>query len=227
VAYTRRQALPRHPCREVVCEGCVDNVLLLWNNVLVDQTELRHELHTLGLSQVDFARLIGVTPRAVTLWLAGQRAVPPPVSAYLRLLTAAPASMRQAEFQLLKESGNSMRDGMYCVVYSSQDSGPMLAGLGFVIFDGGKIYGGDPGGCQYNGAYAFDGQTGIADVHLKLTFSPNGVSVFGVSLPYEWSVDASCTFDPTSVDGLTRITTSLGQTVDVKFQFMRALPDAA
>ncbi len=120
-----------------------------------------------------------------------------------------------------------MRDGMYSVLYSSQDSGPTLAGYGFVIFDGGKVYGADPGGAQYNGEYTFDDQTGLADVHLKLTFAPNHVAVFGVSLPYEWSVDASCAIDPNSVDGLTRITTSLGQTVDVTFRFMRALPDAA
>jgi len=193
----------------------------------MDETELRYALHDLGLSQVDFARLLGVTPRAVTLWLGAQRAVPPPVSAYLRLLRAAPASLRQAEFQLLKESGKSMRDGMYCVVYSSQTPGQTLAGYGFVIFDGGKIYGGDPGGCQYNGDYTFKDELGVADVRVKLTFAPNSVAVFGVSSPYEWSVDASGTIDPTSVDGFTRLTTPQGQTVDVKFQFMRALPDAA
>lgn len=63
----------------------------------------------LGLSQVDFARLIEVTPRAVSLWMVGERAVPGPVKAYARLLLTAPLSARQIELARLIEGGSGMQ----------------------------------------------------------------------------------------------------------------------
>lgn len=48
--------------------------------------ELREQLARHGLRQRDLADLLGVTPRAVSLWCCGQRAVPGPVVAWFALL---------------------------------------------------------------------------------------------------------------------------------------------
>lgn len=46
--------------------------------------ELRDRLDCLKLTQVEFARLLGVTPRAVNMWVTGKRKVPSTATAYLR-----------------------------------------------------------------------------------------------------------------------------------------------
>jgi hypothetical protein len=120
-----------------------------------------------------------------------------------------------------------MRDGMYAVEYYSSDTGQLMAGYGFAIFDAGKVYGGDPFGGSYNGECIYNPATGLASVKIKLTFPPDGMAVFGVSLPYEWSVDATTAFDPLANPGAAVLTTVNGQTVNVRFRFIRALPDAA
>jgi transcriptional regulator with XRE-family HTH domain len=188
---------------------------------------LRTSLSRLGLSQVQLARLLGVTTRAISLWLGEQRAVPPPVDAYLRLLAAVPEAIRLAELQRFNESEITMRDGMYAVEYYSNDTGQTMAGYGFVAFDVGKVYGGDAFGGTYNGECIYNPATGLAEVKIKLTFPPGGMAVFGVSLPYEWSVEATTRFDPLANPGAAVLTTANGQTVNVAFRFIRALPDAA
>jgi transcriptional regulator with XRE-family HTH domain len=192
----------------------------------MNDTELRAALAGLHLSQADFARLLGVTPRAVAMWISGERAVPPPAAAYLRFFAAAPVSVRQTELQRLKEGGMTMRDGIYLVFYHSTDTGQRLDGFGVVMFDNGKVYGGDPIGGEYTGHYTFDDASGRAHVRVTLSFPPNAPAVFGPSLPVQWSVEASCDLNPLA-DGLTRLTTTHGATVDVHFQFVRAMPEAA
>lgn len=59
--------------------------------------ELSEALVGIGLSQVQFARLLTVTPRAVQLWISDQRHVPGPVGAYLRLFRTLPPERRQEE----------------------------------------------------------------------------------------------------------------------------------
>ncbi|HEY1728116.1 MAG TPA: hypothetical protein VGG22_07075 [Candidatus Baltobacteraceae bacterium] len=190
-------------------------------------SDLRASLHKLGFSQADFARLLGVTSRAVSMWLGEQRAVPPPVEAYLRLFTAAPEATRLAEVQRLSESELTMRDGMYAVEYYSNDTGQTLVGYGFVIFDAGKVYGGDPFGGTYNGEYTFDPATELVNVRIKLTFPPGAQAVFGAGPPYEWSVEATTSFLPQTTVGNALLVTTLGQTVNVSFRFIRPMPEAA
>ena len=48
--------------------------------------ELRSALYTLGLNQSEFARLIGVEPRQVRRWVAGDTVIiPGPVTVLVRL----------------------------------------------------------------------------------------------------------------------------------------------
>jgi hypothetical protein len=111
--------------------------------------ELKAIIGKLGLSQTDFARLIGVTPRAVTLWMVGDRAIPGPVEAYGRLLSSVPLSARQFELARLTQGTTGMRDGMYGIEYSSVAG----AGLGVLIMHGGRVFGADPIGGKYDGDY--------------------------------------------------------------------------
>lgn len=56
-------------------------------------------LDKLSLSSPNFSKLVGVTPRAVSLWLSGQREVPGPVHAYVRLLLSLPPHLRRREIE--------------------------------------------------------------------------------------------------------------------------------
>ena len=57
-------------------------------------TEMLNRLH---LSQVQLARQIKATPRAVNYWAAGSRKIPGSVEAYLRVLDQSPKSLRDLE----------------------------------------------------------------------------------------------------------------------------------
>jgi transcriptional regulator with XRE-family HTH domain len=185
-------------------------------------TELKTILGALDLNQIDFARLIGVTPRAVSLWMTGDRSVSGPAVAYARLLNSLPASLRQVELARLKERKTAMRDGLYALEFKSVDG----AGTGILILENGRAYGADPWGCKYDGDFTADEATGVADLRLKLTFAPNAPAVFGVSHPYEWSIDVTAKLDTRRDTGRLRVNTPIGEPIDVKYQFMRALPDA-
>jgi DNA-binding transcriptional regulator YiaG len=64
----------------------------------MNAAELRSILSALGLSQVDLARLILISTRAVNLWATGERVVPGPVAAYLRLILSLPPRSASKRF---------------------------------------------------------------------------------------------------------------------------------
>lgn len=49
------------------------------------KSELRDALSDLGLNQSEFARMIGIDPRQVRRWVAGDTAVPGPVVVLVKL----------------------------------------------------------------------------------------------------------------------------------------------
>ena len=187
--------------------------------------KLREFLTHLGLSQADFARLIGATPRAVALWLAGDRGIPGSVEAYARLLSQSTPSAIQQELLRLKASKKSMRDGMYLVTYQTMNVADNNAGFAFLTLDAGKVFGADPVGGKYDGEYLFDEQTGDAELRLKVTFPPNVPAVFGVCNPYEWSIQVALTIHSDLESGATVVQTFVGGPIQVQYKFMRALPE--
>jgi hypothetical protein len=180
-------------------------------------------LAEMGITQVDFARLLGITPRAVALWMADERAIPGPAEAYVRLLRLLPLNLRQIELSRLKKKGTDMRDGMYGITFQGRQG----AGMGVLIFDNGRVYGTDTEGVRYDGEYLFNESTGLADVKVKITFPPNVKSVFGISNPYEWSFDITTRFSPKQPSGALTVSTSIGQAINARFVYLRSLPDAA
>ncbi len=176
-----------------------------------------------GLSQSEFGRLVGVTSRAVTLWLGEERAIPGPVEAYARVFQMLPPNLRQIELNRLKAKGTAMRDGMYGITFQGQQG----AGMGVMIFENGRVYGTDTEGVRYDGWYVFDEVTGLADVKVKVTFPPNVQAVFGISNPYEWSFDVTTTLNPALNAGPIPVKTSLGRPIKAQFVYLRSLPEAA
>lgn len=183
--------------------------------------ELKVLLTGLGLSQADFARLVGVTPRAVNLWMAGDRAIPGPAHAYAQLLGALPPNLLQVELDRLKKRGAGMREGMFGITFHGRQG----AGMGMLVLEAGRVYGTDTEGAKYDGSYIFNESTGKADVVIKVRFPPNVVSVIGISNPYEWAIDVSTVLDPKQNAGTLDVRTSVGQPIKAQYKFLRGLPD--
>ncbi len=194
-----------------------------WNIVLMNSDELRKQLRDFQLSQADLARLIGITSRAVNLWMTDERAVPGPVEGYLRLLQLIPIQLRQIELARLKQKGTNMRDGMYGMFYS----GNAGTGFGTLIFDSGKVYGADSERGRYDGMYLYDEATGLAHVTLKVTMPANVPSVFGINNPFEWAIDVTTALDPKLDTGHVVVKSSLGPSLQAQYKFLRSLPDAS
>ena len=185
--------------------------------------ELRAVLAELGITQTDFARLIGVTARAVTLWMSDERPIPGPVIAYVRVMQLLPANLRQIELNRLKQKGTNMRDGMFGISFQGQQG----AGMGVLVFENGRVYGTDTQGVRYDGEYIFNESSGLADVKVKVTFPPNVRAVFGTMNPYEWAFDITTSFNPKQNSGALTVRTSLGQPISAQYVFLRTLPEAA
>lgn len=184
--------------------------------------ELRAFLRDAGLAPAEFARLLDLTPRAVGLWLSGERAVPGPAEAYARVFVTLPTGARSIELRRLKEAKQSMRDGMYAVQYHSG----LSEGYAMIILDAGRAYGADPAGGRYDGYYEYDDITGTANVQLKVSFPPNVPAVFAPAQPFEWSVDILGRVDPRLERGHIEFTTTLGPKILAQYQFLRELPTA-
>lgn len=184
--------------------------------------DLKSILIELGLAQADFARLVGVTPRAVNLWMADEREIPGPVEGYIRLFKLLPGNLRQVELNRLKKGGSNMRDGMFGISFQGQEG----VGAGVLIFDNGRVYGTDTVGVRYDGEYTFKEESGLADVKIKVTFPPNVKAVFGISNPYEWAFDVTTTLDPQKNSGMLAVKTSIGRPITAQYVFLRDLPNA-
>lgn len=184
--------------------------------------EFKSALADLAISQVDLARLVSVTPRAVAMWMAGDREVPGPVEAYLRLVASLPAGQRQAELARARDGRTAMRDGMYGVDYAASHG----SGMACLIFDTGRVFGADSAGGKYDGEYVYDEISGMADLHLKVTMPANVPSVLGIQNPYEWSIDVQTKLNPKADQGSLQVATSLGRPIAATYRYLRALPDS-
>jgi hypothetical protein len=186
--------------------------------------ELRNMLGDVGVTQAGFARLIGVTSRAVALWMADERAIPGPVDAYVRILRMLPANLRQIELNRLKEKGTNMRDGIFGIKFRGSNG----ESVGILIFDDGQVYGTDVAGVRYDGDCVFDETSGIAKVQIKVSFPPKVKAVFGISNEYEWSYDVVAKFNPNlNLGSFAGIETSIGQRIQADYFFLRSLPGTA
>jgi len=139
--------------------------------------ELRATLGTLDLRQLQAARLLGVTIRAVGMWINEEREVPGPVAAYFNLLMSLPVALRAREFARIQENVEVF-DGMYLMEFSSGPStgiAPPETGLGVLVFQDGRIFGSDSH-VSYDGEFAPTGKPGEVAMKVRVS-APPGVSV--------------------------------------------------
>jgi hypothetical protein len=139
--------------------------------------DLRATLGTLDLRQHQAARLLGVTIRAVGMWINEEREIPGPVAAYFNLLISLPVALRAREFARIQENAEVF-DGMYLMEFSSGPSNgiaPAETGLGVLVFQDGRIFGSDSH-ISYDGDYSPTGRPGEVTMKVRVS-APPGVSV--------------------------------------------------
>ncbi len=142
---------------------------------------LKRVLDRLGLKQTDFARLLDVSPRTVSLWATGEVALPGPVKAYLRMLQFADESRRTLEFARLAAKDPTVHDGLYSLRYGppGEPLKPGQAGDGLALLKAGRIVGSDGGGGKFEGSYQFDRARGTFHFRVWLRVPPEGQLITG------------------------------------------------
>jgi transcriptional regulator with XRE-family HTH domain len=143
---------------------------------------LKRVLDRLGLKQSEFAKLLDVSPRTVSLWATGEVALPGPVRAYLRLLQRAELSARSAELARLSLPRSVFEDGLYSLTYgtSGGDHGKTDRTDGVALLRSGRIVGSDAGGGKFEGTYQFDSTRQTNHFHVWLRVPPAGELVTGL-----------------------------------------------
>jgi hypothetical protein len=181
--------------------------------------DLPGTLTDLGLSKVEFARLAGVTPRAVNLWISGEREIPGPVRAYLRLFASLPKAAQAQELASLRNEDPKIFEGMYSIAFRGREG----EGVGILVLMGGRIFGSD-GSVSYDGRYEPNSKRpGFIEASLRLTVPP-GVSLVVGRRPqpaaYWFDLRASIAVRaPTSL----KVDTPYG-TVHVTVDYLRDIP---
>lgn len=141
----------------------------------MDAKQLIDTMATLGLEKPTLARLLGVTVRAVNNWIAGDREIPGPAEAYLRLFQSLPRAMQAAEVAKLENNAMTY-DGLYLVEYEGRAG----TGSAALVFMNGVVFGHD-GGVQYDGSFEpSPGLPNHMDVRLRLIVPPGVALVQGV-----------------------------------------------
>ena len=139
--------------------------------VPMQSNDLQIALVKLDLEKAELAALLGVTLRTVHMWIAGDREVPGPAVAYLRLLQSLSRELQAKEIALSK--GQMIMDGMYRVDYAGSTSRGSAA---LVFQKDGTIFGHD-GQVSYDGTFSPSLiEPGKMDLNLQLTV-PSGVAL--------------------------------------------------
>lgn len=198
----------------------VDTAFQIMYRVPMNKNELKNALSDLGLSPAVLAKLLDVTPRAVALWLNGDRTIPGPAEAYLKLFASLPQDQQAREINEAKQEKITMKDGMYAVEFEGSNG----QGMGVLIFDNGKVFGSDIGMGKYDGSYVMNNDTKRAEIKLRVEMPAGSESVLGPAQPFSWNVDVLTSMDPAKDTDLITVHTNMGQ-ARAKYTFMRSLPE--
>ena len=136
---------------------------------------LRGVLERFGLTQVEFAELLSVTPRTVNLWATGETQLPGPVLAYLRVVQRLGPDGVAAELLNLDRRKQMLENGLYRINFA----GATGWGDGVLVLQNGTITGCDVGTVQYDGSYSFDNQKQVNKIELVIGVPPYGELVTG------------------------------------------------
>ncbi|TBA50499.1 helix-turn-helix domain-containing protein [Rhizobium ruizarguesonis] len=184
--------------------------------------DLREAITSMGLTQVEFARLVEVSVGAVAQWLSGARSIPGPVESFVSLFQRLPSSIRETELQQLRKGSTQMKNAMYLITFTG-DAG---TGMATLTFQDGLVYGFDEAGAKYDGSYAQSDRKDHMFITAKVAMPPNQPSVIGGHVfPVEWILEVSGHLPIYADTGTLIADTNAGSQLTVKFQRMRDLPD--
>ncbi len=193
------------------------------------QKSLKETLDRLGLRQAEFARLIDMSPRSVSLWATGESPVPGPVGAYLRVLQLLPAEARAEELRRVQGRSKMIDEGLYNLEYRSTGSHGVDAdgtvGSALAVLRNGKILGSDRWGVVFMGSYEFDPVSETNAVHLRLHVPPQGELVTGFAAGSEGAIiEVAGQFERAAPVSRT-IADIAGQPLEVTMTYLGALPN--
>lgn len=143
---------------------------------------LKRILCRLGLKQTEFARLLDVSPRTVSLWATGEVTLPGPVKAYLRMLQAAGPEVRASELGRLSAPRAAFEDGLYSLSYGLAQPPAARSENALAMLRSGRIIGSDAGGGKFEGTYRFDSVRQTNHFHVWLRVPPLGMLMTGTGI---------------------------------------------
>lgn len=186
---------------------------------------LKDTLERFGLKQTEFARLLDVSPRTVSLWSTGETALPGPVVAYLRVLQLLPAEALAEELRRVKGRSKMMDEGIYGLEYRAEFMGEAETGSALAALRNGKILGSDRWGGVFVGSYDYDPVSERNSVHLRLSVPPEGRLITGFSAgPEGAAIDIVGSFER-AAPVTTAITKVAGHPVEVTMKYLGPLPN--
>ncbi len=205
--------------------NCVMRKYFYYETML--NTSFKETLEHLGLKQAEFARLIEMSPRSVSLWATGESPLPGPVAAYLRVLQLLPAEVRAQELRRVQGRSKMIDEGLYNVEYRFTGSHSVDADVGsaLAVLRNGKILGSDRWGAVFMGSYEFDPVNETNAVHLRLHVPPQGELVTGFAAGPEGAIiEVAGQFERAAP--LTRTIADIaGQPLEVTMTYLGALPN--
>ncbi|GLR56207.1 MULTISPECIES: GrlR family regulatory protein [Rhizobium] len=186
----------------------------------MNQNELKNAMSALGLSAASLSKLLDVTPRAISMWLTGERSIPGPAEAYINLFSKLSPSQQELEIQKSEVEKLTMKDGLYQLEFAGRNG----SGYGVLIFDNGRVYGSDIGHGKWDGSYTMNPITKSAEIELTVQMPAGSESVLGPAQPFSWNVDVKATMNPSLDVGYIDAQTNLGP-AKAKYTYMRSLPE--
>lgn len=186
---------------------------------------LKQALNAFGLTQAEFAQLIEVSPRTVSLWASGDSTLPGPAKGYLRLLAMLAPEARTRELQRLKGRNNMLDDGVYALDYRGEAAGEAASGDALAVLRHGRIVGSDRLGGTFTGSYDFDPSSQTNTLHVRLAVPPGGTLVNGFSSgPDGTTLEIVGRFDRAAPVSKTSIEIA-GKPVELKLTYIGPIPN--
>lgn len=190
----------------------------------MSSTNLKTTLESYNLKQSEFAALLDVSPRTVSLWASGEKPLPGPVEGYLRVLALLSPHTRAREFERLKGRNNMLDDGIYSLDYRGDADGETTTGDALAVLKSGRIRGADRLGGTFSGSYVFDEDKQSNTLHVRLQIPAGGVLVNGIEAgPDGTTLDIVGHFDRAAP--LSRSAVDIaGRPVDITLTYLGPLP---
>lgn len=185
-------------------------------------SSFNEELSELGLSDLEFARLAGVSAKDVRTWSKSDAPLPRSVQAYLSLLKQTGASAAAKENQNLEGRARVLDEGIYAITYRTLEA---EFGGATAVLRNGMILGSDREGGVFSGGYQFDAARNVNRVCVRFAVPPERALVTGFCAgPGGASVDMVGEFE--SLMSQPAVTIRMGDdTFDVELRYLGPLPN--